>query len=420
MNVADFLLRGTHAAAALTVVLAVGRLGRAAARRLRQPEVIGEIVAGLVAGPAAVAVLGARTFAVMLPGRVVDLLKLCAEVGLVLFLLGLAHRFHQGEQRPPRRAAYWVVAGGLAPALLSGVAFAGWILLAEDHDVRGNAPLPAFLLMCGVALSITAVPVLARILADRGATDTSEGRLSMTAAVVIDTVGWLLLSATVGLASGRPHGLLQAIAVLTCGVLVASAVRYALRGQAATALCRSAPAITAVFLAVLALAVALGVEHLGLTAILGAVLIGLAVPADDSWARVVASVTRVGRALVPVFFVVTGLTVFAAGIGTLSWSLIVVATVFAVVGKGAGSYLGARMAGEDSRTAAKVGVLMNTRGLTELIVLKVGHDTGILTPPVFVALVVMAVATTSVTGPLLLVLDRCVPRTAADTEGTAG
>lgn len=406
MTVADTLLRSLHVIAVLLVVLAIGWLGRIAARRLRQPEVIGEIVAGLLAGPAAVALLGRTTFSTVLPAEVLDILKLCAEVGLILFLVGLAHKLRLGSQRFSSRTTGWVVAGGLVPALVSGVAFACWVLFVEDAGVRGSAPLPAFLLMCAVALSITAVPVLARILADRGISETTEGRLSMTAAVIIDTVGWLLLSVAVGLGSGRLDGFLQAVAVLGGGVLASLAVRYALRSRAASVLCGRKPVVAAVVLGAIALAVALTVERLGLTAIFGAVLVGLAVPADGTWVKVVASVTRVGRALIPVFFVVTGLTVFATGIGSLPWTLIVVAILMAILGKGGGSYLGTRLAGESNRTASKVGVLMNTRGLTELIVLKVGYSAGILTAPMFVALVVMAVVTTMMTGPLLLLLDR--------------
>ncbi len=408
MTAAEALFRGVHVLVALTVVFAIGWLGRLVARTLRQPEVIGEIAAGLLAGPAAVAVLGPANFAAVLPGAVVDVLKLVAEIGLILFLVGLAHKLRLGEKRFSRRTTGWVVAGGLVPALASGALFACWIILVEGPEVRGSAPLPAFVLMCAVALSITAVPVLARILADRGISETTEGRLSMTAAVVIDTVGWLLLSVTVGLASGRLSGFAQAVIVLGGGALAALAVRYALRSRAAGSLCGRRPAVTATLLGAIALVVALSVERLGLTAIFGAVLVGLAVPPDGAWSKVVAWVTRVGRALIPVFFVVTGLTVFATGVGTLPWSLIAVAILMAVLGKGGGSYLGTRLAGQPVRSATKVGVLMNTRGLTELIVLKVGYSAHILTGPMFVALVVMAVVTTMMTGPLLLLIDRRV------------
>ncbi|WP_411137947.1 cation:proton antiporter [Streptomyces sp. C10] len=402
----DVLLTGTHGAAALVAVLVIGFIGRATARRLRQPEVVGEIVAGLLAGPAAVALLGHGTFDAVLPSDVIDILELGAEGGLVLFLVGLAHKLRPGTQRLPLRASGWVVAGGLLPALLSGVAFACWIVIAEDSGVRGGAPLPAFLLMCGVALSITAVPVLGRILAERGETGTVEGQLSMTAAVVIDTVGWLLLSVAVGLGSGELDGFLQSVVVLGGGAAVALGGRYALRTRSAAALCGRRPGLTAVLLGVVALAVAMTVKELGLTTIFGAVLVGLAVPPDGPWLKVVDSVTRVGRGLIPVFFVVTGVTVFVQDLGPLPWTLIVAGILLAVLGKGGGSYLGTRLAGQPKQTAVSVGILMNTRGLTELIVLKVGYDADILTAPVFVALVVMAVATTAMTGPLLLLTNR--------------
>lgn len=405
---AELLVRGGHVLVALAVVLGIGWLGRAAARRLRQPEVIGEIVAGLAAGPVAVAVLGTATFGNVLPGKVLDVLKLLAEVGLVLFLVGLAHKLRLGTGQPSRRKAGWVAVGGLVPALLTGVLFACWIILFEDQAVRGAAPLGAFLLMCAVALSITAVPVLARVLADRGITQTVAGRLAMTAAIVIDTVGWLLLSVAVGLSSGELTGFLQSLAVLAGGAIAALLVRYALRSRTATIVCGRMPRLAAVLLAIVALAVALTVERLGLTAIFGAVLVGLAVPVGEGtpWPKVVDTVTRAGRTLVPVFFVVTGITVLATGIGALPWTLIVVSILLAVLGKGVGGYAGARVAGEPRTTAARVGVLMNTRGMTELIVLKVGHSAGILTAPMFVALIVMAIVTTVMTGPLLELIDR--------------
>ncbi|REH46916.1 Kef-type K+ transport system membrane component KefB [Kutzneria buriramensis] len=402
----NLLATGAHVAAALVVVLAIAWLGAIAARRLRQPEVIGEIIAGLLAGPAALALLGHATFTVVLPAEIIDILKTCSEVGLILFLVGLAHKLRIGARQVPRGTAAWVVVGGIVPALASGVVFACWIIFAGEPGERGGAPLPAFLMMCAVVLSITAVPVLARILADRGIADTREGRLSMTAAVVIDTVGWLLLSVAVALGAGRPDGVLRAFAVLVGGLLVALAVRWALRTKAANALCGRWPAVTAVLLAAIALTVAFSVEKAGLTDIFGAVLVGLAVPPDGPWRKIVSGVSRVGRALVPVFFVVTGLTVFATGLGSLPWVLMLVAIPLAVLGKGGGSYLGTRLAGEPRITAAKVGALMNTRGLTELIVLKVGYSAGILTLPVFVALVLTAVVTTVMTGPLLLFLDR--------------
>jgi Kef-type K+ transport system membrane component KefB len=163
--------------------------------------------------------------------------------------------------------------------------------------------------------------------------------------------------------------------------------------------------VVAVPLGVLVLAVTLGGEHLGLPAMISAVAIGLAIPVNDP-APVVQRLHRAGRALVPTFFVVTGFAVLSTDLSATPWVLFAIATVLAVAGKLAGGYLGARLGGQSRPTALRIGVLMNTRGLTELVVLQVGYSTGILTTPLFLALIVMAVVTTVATGPLLLLIDR--------------
>ena len=132
---------------------------------------------------------------------------------------------------------------------------------------------------------------------------------------------------------------------------------------------------------------------------------GLAIPAGG-WDAVVRRVTRAGRLLVPVFFVVTGITVFAGQFGSTPWFAIVLATALGIVGKVGGGYLGARIGGAPASDAVRVGVLVNTRGLTELVVLQAGYGAGILTAPVFLALVVMALVTTAMTGPSYGLLER--------------
>ncbi|WP_211295835.1 cation:proton antiporter, partial [Amycolatopsis alba] len=185
------------------------------------------------------------------------------------------------------------------------------------------------------------------------------------------------------------------------------ALRRVLRTPAATRLATRAPRVVAVALGVAAIAAALAFEHGGLTAVFGAVVLGLAVPAgaDTPWRVPVASVTSAGRTLVPVFFVVTGVTVLTSGFHAAQWPLIALTVALGVVGKLGGGYLGARLGGSRRREAARAGVLMNTRGLTELIVLKVGFSAGILTAPLFLAMVIMALVATAMTGPCLLMLD---------------
>lgn len=423
MSASELALRGAHVTVTLAVVLVIALLGRLAARALRQPEVIGEIAAGLLAGPAAVAVFGSDTFGRLLPSAVLAALKVIAQVGLVLFLVGLTHQSRLGPAGPSRRAIGWVALGGFVPGLAMGALFGGWVLLTRNAGLRGAAPLSAFLVFVAVAMSVSAVPVLARIMADRGISHTPVGRLALASAVLMDTAGWLLLSVAVGLSSGSPAGFLRSMTVLTAGALAALGIRRILRTSAATGMCARRPRATAVLLAGVALTTALGAERLGVSVIFGAVIVGLAIPADGDarWAVVVSSVSRAGRALVPAFFVVTGVTVLTAAFSSPPWQAMLLATAFGILGKVGGGYLGARLAGESGASASRIGVLLNTRGLTELVVLQVGYHTHILSGALYLAFVLMALSTTALTGPLLTLLDwtRAISPSLAGVPGTA-
>nr|AKQ20694.1 putative cation/H+ antiporter [uncultured bacterium] len=149
-----------------------------------------------------------------------------------------------------------------------------------------------------------------------------------------------------------------------------------------------------------------GVHALGLTPIFGAFLAGLMIPKGPAWERVAGLIGGTGRVFVPVFFVVAGMTLATGGIGALPWSGVVLAVLLGIAGKVGGGYLGARWGGEDRLTSVRIGVLVNTRGLTEIVVLQVGYTAGLLTPGLFVALLVMALVTTTLTGPLLDLIVR--------------
>ncbi|WP_405847088.1 cation:proton antiporter [Streptomyces sp. NBC_01518] len=412
MTALDHMLDLVHLAAALGAAVALAVVGRRAARRAHQPEVIGEIMAGLLVGPALVRLLGERTFDTLLPGNIRDGLHLVAEAGLVLFMVGLAHELRLGSVRPSARTTSWVVAGSLLPTMTLGALLAGWLVLADDQQVRGDAPLPSFVLTVAVCLSITAVPVLARILTDRAMTETAPGRIALTSAIVIDAIAWLTLAVAVGLRTGRLSAFLGSLAALTAGLAVTYVLRRLLSGRRAEGLCGRHPAGAAVLIGSTAIVLALALEEVGMTAVFGAVLAGLAVPArtPSAWTRVVASVTRTGRALLPVFFVVSGLTVLTQGLGSTPILLIALTTLLGTVGKVLGGYAGARLGGQGLWDGLRVGTLMNTRGLTEIIVLQVAYDAGILTRPVFVAFLVMALVTTALTSPLLQLVDRAVSR----------
>jgi Kef-type K+ transport system membrane component KefB len=396
-----------HLIAVLAAVFVAAQAGRIAARRLRQPEVIGEITAGLLAGPAALAVLGQESFNAVLPATVLADLKVVGQAGLILFLVGLAHHLRTGAVRPARKALTWVTAGSLLLPLACGALLAVWVITREGAAVRGQAPTASFVLMVAVALCISAVPVMARILAARTMHESAAGALTLSSAILIDALGWLLLTLALCLSSGSVAGFLHSLLALAFAAGAGLLIRALLSTSPARQFCVRMPRAAGAVLGTAAIAVALGVEHLGMTAILGAAVVGLSIPAGQNapWAPVVASVSRVGQAIVPVFFVVTGVTVFNKGFSAAPWELFVLAIVLGVAGKTVGGYLGARAGGQSTHVSRQVAVLMNTRGLTELIVLQAGLTAGILTPPLVLVLVVMALVTTAMTGPLLRYLD---------------
>ncbi len=397
-----------HVAVCLIVVLVLGRIGGILAQSLRQPRVIGEVTTGLVLGPVLMWAVGPRVFDLVLPGPVLDHLGTVAQAGLALFLVGIVY-----ELRCVGRVAHrvgtlgWVITGALVPPMFTGLMLFLWILHFEGSDVRGTAPLPALGLFVAVALTITAVPVLARILTDRGMENTSSGRLALTAAIVVDGIGWLLLAVVLGLRTGGSGAFVTMLVLFLVGLALALFIRRLLSSGALSPFCPRSPRSVAALLGVVAVAVGLGSEHAGLTLPVGAALVALAIPAapESPWIPVVAWLNSVGRAVVPVFFVVTGITVFVSPLGSTPWTLIAVATGLAIVGKVLGGYVGARLGGRSHPVSIRVGVLLNTRGLTELVVLQIGYNAGVVTPQLFLALVVMALLTTAVTGPLLSSLD---------------
>jgi Kef-type K+ transport system membrane component KefB len=400
------LLLGAHVVVVLAVVLTAALLGRLAARALRQPEVIGEILAGIAIVPIVAAVAGHGALGTVLPPEVLGVLRDIGKIGLVLFLVGVAHELRRGSGGLGSRTVGWVTLGSFVPALATGFLLAGWVVWSGDSGLRGTASALSLVLMVAVALSVTAVPVLARILEDRALVSSRNGKLAMAAAVFTDSTAWLLLVVAMGTASGGWLGVVRSVAVLVVGVGLALAGRILLRGTASTTMATRFPRMVSALVAITALVLALQMENWGLTAVFGAFVVGLAMPNGSTrWDDITRPVAALGRLFVPVFFVVAGMGLFAAPSSTLPWTAALLATGLAIVGKVGGGYLGARLGGEGRRDAITVGVLMNTRGLTEIVVLQAGYSAGLLSASLFLALVVMALVTTGLTGPLLSLID---------------
>ncbi|HJP78495.1 MAG TPA: cation:proton antiporter [Pseudonocardiaceae bacterium] len=400
----------------VAVVLVIGWLGRLLARLLRQPTVMGELAAGLLAVPILLAATNRHVLDVLLPAKVVSNLGILGNAGLALFLVGVAHELRGSLIGTRISSLGWVTAGALIPPLASGVVVAGWLLTEHDPTLRGNAPVAAFILVLAVSLAITAVPVLARILADRKLTTSLPGRLSLSAAAVVDAVAWPLLAVAIGLASGQLSSAGVASLTLLAGAGLSIGVRRVLRTEAAGRFVDQYPVVVAVLIGIAAIASANLVSTLGLSPVFGAFLVGLAVPGNKppakqtdlsveerpvGWRLPVHWVTRLGLVFVPVFFVATGLEVFAKPFPGIPWLAIGVVTALAMLGKLGGGYAGTRLAGYSRITSVRVGALLNTRGLTEIVALQAGFHAGILTASMFLVCLVMTLVTTCATGPLM-------------------
>jgi Kef-type K+ transport system membrane component KefB len=394
-----------HVLLALAVVVGVAQLAGAAARALRQPPVVGEVVAGIALGPSLLGLVAPGAVEALFPADARPQLQLIAQLGLVVFMLLVGLEVDLDVLRRRRRLVGAVAGSSVALPFALGAALA--VVIYDQHDRTASGPVPAvpFALFCGTALAVTAFPVLARIVRDRGLSRTTVGAVALASAAVTDVVAWGVLAVVVSLvavAATPPLLVLVELAAFTA--LLLGVVRPLLARAHRTGLLDRLQPRTLVGLALLgAVACAWCTQVMGLHAIFGPFLLGLALPRH---ARTTALLeTRLSDAstglLLPCFFVVTGLGVDLTRLGGADLALLAAAVLLAVGGKVVGSAVPARLCGLQRREALALGVLLSTRGLTELVVLEVGHSAGLLDPSLFAVLVATAVLTTVATGPLL-------------------
>lgn len=395
----------------ITVIIVVARLFGRIARLLRQPAVIGEIVAGVALGPSLLGLFPGDLDGHLFPPDVAPYLRALAQLGLVLFMFIVGLELDVALIRGGgRRAASISSASIVLPFALGAAAT---LILHPLHDqVDGKAvPLIALMLFMGVAMSITAFPVLARILAERRMHRTRVGALALASAAVDDVIAWTLLAFISAFATGNsalstlPTVLLSAAFVIGMFVIVRPLLARMLRWHNRSG--RVTPAMLAVILAGVLLS-ALITERIGIHEVFGAFLFGAVMPRRDArqfTREILQRLKRVSVVLLPVFFVVAGVDVNLRGFAhpSLLWQLLLILAV-AIGGKFIGAFVGARITRMPARQSAGIAVLMNTRGLTELVILMVGKQLGILDTPLFTMMVVMALVTTVMTGPLLRIV----------------
>ncbi|BDC50526.1 hypothetical protein F183_A28420 [Bryobacterales bacterium F-183] len=415
MNVARLLLQ-------IAVILAACRVLHSVLRRMGQPPVIGEIVAGLLLGPSLLGWLAPSWYASLFAPDSLPLLNSLSQVGLVLFMFVVGLRLDLQEVRESRHVA------GLAGLLSIIVPFVAGLGLARPlHALVPEAPALLFSLFLAVSMSITAFPVLARILTDQGLTGTRLGQVAITCAALNDLVAWTLLAWISALAQsgGEAASVISTVGLLVgYGVLMIYGVRPAFawlthRFQAAGEL----PVIL-----VMAFLSSWATEKIGIHALFGAFFAGAILPRgkdDASRRRVDEAAAKLEPitmvVLIPLFFAYTGLRTNLSLIGgSEAWVYTLAIIAVAVVGKVGGALLGGTILRFGVRDSLALGVLLNTRGLVELIVLNVGLDLGILSPSLFSMMVLMAVTTTLMAVPGLKIVLRMPSHTGRPVFGVAG
>jgi Kef-type K+ transport system membrane component KefB len=394
----------------LIVMIGAARLAGTAARRLGQPAVIGEIVAGLMLGPSLFGHLFPQASARLFTSSASGPIGIISQIGLILLMFQIGTDFAFAHLRAPRnrRAAVIVAAFSVAVPLALGIG----IGIASAASLAPSIDPLTYSLFVGVALAITAVPILGRIMREYGLTQTEIGVVAIAAAALNDITGWLLLAGVAAYASARfspgTIGLQLGGIVLLAGLLW-----FALRPLAIGLLRRFPPRqgelAPGLLASVLCLTFALGIAtaRIGIFTIFGGFAAGLLFHHHaafvDAWGR------QVGRFVLvfflPVFFTFTGLRTNVLGLSTaadLQW--LAIALLAAILGKMIPVYVAGRLAGFDHHASGILATLMNTRALMELIVLNIGFDLGFLPEHVFTMLVIVAVVTTVMTGPLLKLL----------------
>jgi Kef-type K+ transport system membrane component KefB len=372
--------------------------------KFRQPQVVGEMVAGVLLGPSLLGWLAPGLSATIFPPSSIGALHLLSQLGLLLFMFMVGLELDTKKLRQLGHVAVVISHAGIIVPYLLGALLATY-LYARVAD--SSLPFTGFVLFMGAAMSVTAFPVLARILGERNLLGTRLGTLTLACAAVDDVTAWCLLAVIIALVRSEVNhlplwqmlpGLLAYLAFMLF-VLQPLVRRLVNRLEDA----KRTEKIMAVVL-VCMFASSWTTEWLGIHALFGAFFAGVIMPKDNGFAEDVRKKFQlpVVVLLIPLFFAFTGLrTSFSLISGSEMILYCCLVFVVAVTGKFGGSTIAARVMGIPWREAASIGILMNTRGLIELVILNIGLDIGVLTRPLFSIMVLMAVGTTLMTTPIL-------------------
>lgn len=396
----------------ITIILAA-RLFGMLFKKMNQPSVIGEIIAGVMLGPSFLGHYFPGIFETIFPTSSLGNLQFLSQIGLILFMFVIGMELDLNVIRSKAKDAIVISHASIIFPFFLGMLLA--LFIYDEFAPKGISFL-SFSLFAGISMSITAFPVLARIVQERGLSKTRLGSIVITCAAADDITAWCILAAVIAIvkAGSAMSALATIFAALLYVVLMLKVVQPILTriGQKyAHQESLSRPVVAIFFITLLISSYA--TEVIGIHALFGAFMAGVIMPSNISFRDVfIEKVEDVSVViLLPLFFVFTGLR---TEIGLLNdprmWGLCAIIILVAVVGKFVGSALAARFVGQSWKDSLSIGALMNTRGLMELIVLNIGYDLGVLSKEIFAMLVLMALATTFMTGPSLDIINKISSR----------
>ncbi|WP_295241457.1 cation:proton antiporter [uncultured Brevundimonas sp.] len=387
----------------MAIIIAACRIvGWLAKRYLGQPQVVGEMIAGVILGPSLFGLLAPDLQAALFPRESRSILFVGAQwgVGLYMFLVGLG--FRRDHFRANAKSAAAVSLAGMAAPFLVAVALAPW-LVAEGLFGQGIQTWQAMLFM-GAAISITAFPMLARIIHERGLSGTRLGSLSLAAGAIDDAGAWCVLAIVLASFGAGPMVAVTAIAgggafalfMLTLGPKLLAPLGRIVEREG-----RLSPTVLGVVLILFMLS-AWAMDAVGIHAVFGGFVLGVAMPrgllSDEVKRQLEPFAVLV---LLPMFFTFSGLNTQLTMVNSLGLlAVTVVILLGSILAKGGACWAAARLTGQDNATAMGIGALMNARGLMELIIINIGLQKGVIGPALFSILVLMAIITTLMTSPL--------------------
>lgn len=393
----------------LIVIIVASRLFGLVMKKIGQPVVMGEIIAGIALGPSLFGDFFPEISTMLFPVSSLGNLQMLSQIGLILFMFVIGMELDLNIIKNKAKSALVISYASIILPFGLGVLLA---VLLEDNFLPAGVRFYEFALFMGIALSITAFPVLARVIRERGISNTRRGVIAITSAALNDVTGWCVLAFVIALV--RAEGIHTPIYTLGGTILYLGVMLFIIRPFLKNLANRKfklniiRQSTMAVIFIILLLS-SLCCELLGIHALFGAFMTGLVMPLEWNFRKlIIEKIEDVALVLLlPLFFVLTGLRTEIGLVNTSTlWLICLLITTVAIVGKMGGSYLAARLTGENTYDSLSIGILMNTRGLMELIILNIGYDLGILTPEIFTMMVIMALLTTLMTNPLLNLVDR--------------